>query len=284
MKRTALPFLARPPEVDSYKGIRTYPGFHTTSDYTVAALYALGKIINLIEEDENGVNHVSDYPVVVALDMSSFEKDVDYDAVEMVMETLKYEFQAVLEHVDDISNDDEILDAMRTEVDNSSAEMEIQNNILNTLSEETFSHFKTPLAQVYDHPRILEAIREFAQYNEVPKDILMEATKQYRYLEDINEDRIRAIWFVTPVAEEQANYQDDDYNEAVLQAKWPGFDILSDDEVLGGRYNPAMTLVYGQDGEANVEYHGTTYTRLVQAAPEIAGKISPPPSPPYLPT
>ena len=46
-------------------------------------------------------------------------------------------------------------------------------------------------------------------------------------------------------------------------------------------YNFLSNLVYGEE-TPNVQYHGTTYKRLLQAAPNLESILPKPPSPPYV--
>jgi hypothetical protein len=284
--KLGFPFLADPPMPlgEKYKGIIEYPGFHTTTDFDIAAMYAAGRVNeSFTDNDEEEVHFVTDYPVVVSLNMSGFTPQVDYDAAELVAGQLFDALTQMIEwkHLTDASTDDEILRAM-DETSDMGAERDdayTEDDALNYLSEHTFSHFDNPIGVIKDDPTAVQIVRKFMQTKTVDDSVLMDATKQYRYTEDIPEDRIVGVWFVTPVASEVAWYDKEDFDEEELDRKWPGFDIKDTDQVYSGS-TPHGSLVYGTD--AGDQYHGTTYKRLLSAAPALASVLPKPPSPPYV--
>ncbi len=236
-----------------------------------------------IVEGQDGHMYVTDYPVVVALKVPETAiKDVDYDAVNVVMDTLKYQMEEVVKETENLSDDSEIIDKAQHEIDMYTFESEADiEDPYSLTSEETFSHFSNPLAQIIDNSRFPEMIRDFAETGEVPKDAAMYASQQFRYLEDIPENTIVAVWYLLPMAEEMTDFEMNDDNTS-LEQKWEGFDLLDKGDAWGGLYSPAYTLVYGDAPEYKdgVEYHGTTYLRLLKAAPEL--QLPPPPSPPFI--
>lgn len=281
------PFLAKPPEAwnTKYKGVIEFPGFHTTSSFDIAAAYALGKVKMEIVENEDGTMGVTDYPVVVALSMpESAVKDVDYDAVNFVMDNLKYQLEEIVKEVEDLSNDTAIIDAAQRETDMFTNENEANlEDPYDLTSEDVFSHFQNPLYVIMDNPRFPEMVRDFANTGEVPKDAAMYASQQFRYIEDIPENTIVAVWYLYPMAEEMTDYTryEDESEGQTIEQKWPGFDVLDKDAAWGGYHSPTQTLVFGNPDEVpNLEYHGTTYLRLRNAAPELP--LPDPPSPPFI--
>jgi hypothetical protein len=271
-----------------YKGIIEYPGFHTTDSFNIAAMYAIGRVHqSYTAEDEEGLPYVTDYPVVVSVDMQGFEPKVDYDAVEMVMDSLKTQLDDFLGEVEEEDTDDEILDKLQRYVDfGDFGDQEVQHGALAFLSQTTFGHFDNPIVSINELPNAAQIIREYQQTGKIPDEVLMRATDQFRYTEDVSEGRIRAVWYVRPVANVVELVDGDDES-----SDYPGFDIVDEDAAYGGTWSPSTQLVYQEtpeeqmglpgvdEPERRVEYHGTTYKRLLEITPELG--LPEPPSPPY---
>jgi hypothetical protein len=290
LNKVSFPFLADPPTPshEQYKGIIEYPGFHTTGSFEIAAMYAIGRVNHSFTKEANGVHYVTDYPVVVSLDMSGFEKNVDYDAAKMVAETLKIQLNEFIKYeVKEDDSDEELLDKLQVFADSMETQRDVQDDPLDYLSQEVFGHFQDPFRQLLDMPNAVQIIRDYMQTGKIPDELLMKATNQYRYTEDVSEGRILKVWYITPMAAEMERED----QEGSLQEQWPGFDVATEDDLLGGYHHPTEMLVYEAASDKQlelqlgspervVEYHGTTYDRIKQAAPEL--QLPDPPSPPYL--
>jgi hypothetical protein len=281
----SMPFLAEPPMAsgETYSGIEEFPGFHTADTFEIAAAYAVGRVShNMTEEDELGGHYVTDYPVVVQIDMSGFTPTTDYDAEKMVKEPMVYHLQELISNYNLTvnSDDDEIFEAGQAFMDmgESSDEYTDWSKPYDAIFTQTFSHFNDPLSGLIGDDRFPELVREFIRTGEIDPQYLMEASGQYRYTEDVSEENLRAVWFVQPVAEEAVTYENEE-DEEFLES-WEGFDIASDEDLMGGSFNYMSELVYGE-ATAGTQYHGTTYKRLLQAAPNLEGILPDPPSPPY---
>ena len=281
LKLLAFPFLAQPPEMNPYKGIMEYPGFHTTKNFDIAAQYALGKIrAQEIDEDENGVHYTTDYPVVVALNMENYTKELDYDAAIVVKTSLENWLDNIIKELPEDPTDDDIDASTQDALDFIDMESNaIDSEPLSFLSENAFYHFNSPLGGIMDEPYYPEMVREYIRTKTIPDQVLMDAADQYRYTEDVDAERILAVWYVVPVSNEMAEYHQEDWNEEDFERRWPGFDIIGEDEAYGGYWSPTSQLILGEDPKGDVEYHGTTYKRLLQAAPNL--DLPNPPSPPY---
>jgi len=281
IKLLAFPFLAQPPEMNPYKGIMEYPGFHTTKNFEIAAQYALGKInAQEIDEDENGIHYTTDYPVVVALNMENYKKELDYDAAEIVKDSIEGCLNNIIEDLGEDPTDDDINAVTQEAIDFGDFQSEVlDQDPLAFLSEHTFYHFNNPLGGIMNEPYYPDMVREYMRTKTIPDQVLMDATDQYRYTEDVESDRAVAVWYVAPVSNEMAEYHQDDWDEEDFERRWPGFDIIGEDEAYGGYWSPTVQLMWGDGTKENVEYHGTTYKRLLQAAPEI--DLPQPPIPPY---
>lgn len=286
----AMSFKWQPENVGpKYKGIIEYPGFHTTDTFNIAAMYAVGRVHqSYTEEDEEGFPFVTDYPVVVSVDMLGFEPKVDYDAVKMVLDTLNTQLGDFVQDLEEGATDSDIEHKLQRYVDYTDyADMDdAAHGALDFLSQQTFAHFNNPIEYINGLPDAAQIIREYKQTGKIPDEVLMQATEQFRYTEDVSEGRIRAVWYVRPVADVVALIDGDDES-----ASYPGFDIIDEDSAYGGGWSPDAQLVYEEtpkeqlglpgvdEPERRVEYHGTTYKRLLQIAPEL--NLPEPPNPPY---
>jgi len=286
IKILGMSFMADPPipAHQKYMGIIEYPGFHTTTSFNVAAIYAIGRIEQSYEHtDALGKHYVSDYPVVVALDMTSYEKHTDYDAENFVKESFDVQLGELVKEIEANTTEEEIVDKIQKYIDYSESQQEMQDNPLDYIFQDVFQYFQNPLFTLLDFPNAANIVREYAEKGTLPSDLLMAATEQYRYVTDIDENRITAIYYVTPVASDreimETDWDDPKYEE--IEEKWEGFDIPSIDDIYSGYFSPTHTLVYGAAQEGN-EFHGTTYQRLISAAPFLTGLLPEPPSPPYV--
>jgi hypothetical protein len=283
----AMAFKWQPEDVGpKYKGIIEYPGFHTTDSFNIAAMYAIGRVHQSYTAEDEGVPYVTDYPVVVSVDMQGFEPQVDYDAVKMVMDSFKAQLDDFLGEVEEEDTDDEILDKLQRYVDSGDFnDQDVGHGALDFLSQTTFAHFDTPIYYINELPNAAQIIRDYQQTGKIPDDVLMKATEQFRYTEDVSEGRIQAVWYVTPVANDLL--RESDYEKGYEQ-KYPGFDVVDEDQAYSQSWSPSTQLVYeyqakeqmGLPGvDRRVEYHGTTYKRLLEIAPELG--LPEPPNPPY---
>lgn len=318
-QKLGMGFLADPPipSSEKYKGIIEYPGFHTTKDFDIAAAYAGYRVYSsYTSQDEDGTHYVTDYPVVVALNMAGHHAVTDYDAVEIVKPGLMTELSEIVNGVygkdglTEDSNDDEIRDAAAryTDMAGDYSERDQQDDPIGYVTEDAFSHFRNALCMILEDERFPDAVRLFMQTGEFPDELLIEATNQFRYEEDVDEKRVVGVWFLTPMAGEAVTYEAqeadeaDESGEAAIDARWPGFDVPFEDGLVEGntRFNsqqvyegeasgieeegpqlPLFTPEQLPPPEPDIQYHGTTYLRLLQAAPFLADVLPAPPSPPF---
>ena len=318
-QKLGMGFLADPPipSSEKYKGIIEYPGFHTTKDFDIAAAYAGYRVYSsYTSQDEDGTHYVTDYPVVVALNMAGHHAVTDYDAVEIVKPGLMTELSEIVNGVygkdglTEDSNDDEIRDAAAryTDMAGDYSERDQQDDPIGYVTEDAFSHFRNALCMILEDERFPDAVRLFMQTGEFPDELLIEATNQFRYEEDVDEKRVVGVWFLTPMAGEAVTYEAQEADEAdesggaAIDARWPGFDVPFEDGLVEGnkRFNsqqvyegeasgieeegpqlPLFTPEQLPPPEPDIQYHGTTYLRLLQAAPFLADVLPAPPSPPF---
>ena len=276
LSKTSMPFLANPPmsQAETYQGILEYPGFHTASTFEVAAAYAVGRVLNWsTEEDDSGNHYVTDYPVVVKLDMSEFSPKTDYDAEELVKVTLKSQLDQFIDLYDVTSmSDGEIEEAGQEFIEDSyldSGDFVDWSDSGASISEVTFSFFENPFPVFLNLTDFSNLVRNYLVTKEIPDNVLMEVTQQFRYTEDVPENNLKAVYYLTPISK----VVDSDYG-------WDGFLVPSMEDFSYGSFDYEYELVYGDDSSEG-QYHGTTYNNLLNAAPEL-GKGLPEPPKPYI--
>ncbi len=287
---------------DQYAGIEEYPGFHTTGDFTIAATYAIGRVSqSYTEENEDGAHHVTDYPVVVSVDMSGLQPVVDYDAVEISWPILVDQISAlsISPEMTDEEIEDEVVEYVEMG-DFSSGESSMHDDAIHQLSDIAFHSMQNPLGGIMHEPGLGGYIRQFLLDGSFPDDLKMKAADQYRYVSDTSSERILKVWFVKPVAEEHITSLENGDDGAIeaMEARWPGFDLFDEDALFGGYADYKSEEVWDGGSQeasdqqnlfsdeqiqstATVSYHGTTLSRLLQAAPHLEGQLPAPPSPPY---
>lgn len=273
-------------------GVHSHPGFHTAKSFEVASCYALMRCNDSEQEGNYAIHYVSDYPVVAIFDMRGFKKYLDYDADVTVRETLDDQIKNIVNEYVDIENydDDRILDIVYRESkfdDGFSCGWD--SNAIDIYGANIYDYMSFPLRVICEEKWIPGLIRGYARTRCIPDWVLMYVTGQYRYIEDIPEERVIGVYYLRPLSPHFFN-DDESYDEEAR--RWPGFDCETMSDIYA--YSPTHTLVYGDDvleekqidmfgHEISVEYHGTTLDLFKQAAPNIASKLPEPPCPPYKP-
>lgn len=271
-------------------GVHSHPGFHTTNSLEIAGLYAIVRCNDSEHEGSYSFHFVLDYPVVAILDMRGFKKHLDYDADITVREVLEDQIKCIVdEHVDIINYDDkQIQNIVWRECDSYESCFGDVNrglNVIDAYSAHIYNFMEFPLRIISEENWTPQIIKEYAKTRRFPDWVLMYITGQYRYLQDIPEDRVMGLYYLRPLSPDSFDYEDD-------VSKWPGFDCENIFEI--DVYSPTYTLVYGRDvledkqidifeHTPGVEYHGTTLSLFKKAAPVIGSNLPEPPCPPYKP-
>lgn len=278
--KQAFPFLPEPDisTDERYGGFVTHPGFHTTEDIDIAAAYALGRVLNNYTEHEEGeAAYVTDYPVVAVINTEGAEKYTDYDAENFALDGLKVTLEEMRsEGINEESSNEEIRTAAYEALEfyEHQSELSPVSSPMDFFSEQVFMHFTNPLNEdIVDHPDFPDAVRNYMKTgNWTHTQMLMQMTNQYRYTVPI--DNLVGVYFVQPIAEVMSDYDSD---VEMHEREWAGFDIPWVDDLYSGNFEPVYKLVWGED--PGLEYHGTTFSRLQAAFPDIT--FPEPPSPPY---
>jgi hypothetical protein len=267
-------FLARPENVRLYagtRGIDEFPGFHTASFIDISAPYA-----QMRYEQSQG----KDYPVIVQLNMRGLEKFADYDAFafikEPLIDTIKFNLSNVY-NAEAIRNDlaslsespvfsphDQTLP--QTTIDSLFLLHPMNGNLEGVLLDLTSDLTDEELINLF------KSIRD----EKVPESFLAALTGQFRYLEDVEEDRITAVYYMKPFwSKIVPNWDHPEFDEEVEnfieEAINAGFSIVFDTQEA----EPEYSLVWGtptRDGE----FHGTSYLALKKAVPNLFKQLPKP--------
>lgn len=316
LRRIAMAFLAEPdlPSGEQFSGVGSHPGFHTTENFDVAATYAVSRVAqSFTETAEDGTHYVTDYPVVVSLDMAGYQPQPDYDAEKVVLGGLTDQINYFVQDqgLSPESSDEEINDALQDLADAGDYDTdEPPGDWLGEMWKFTHGHHRDPLVSLWlaDEDMAIQGVRYYMQTGQISEDVLMAATDQYRYTEDVSEIRLRAVWYVVPVATDLSDWQaeESDYFEGdpreQMELSWPGFELFDRDDFYSFSMSFSSEQVWEDPDpqldedvadqlplfspeqlprEPVIQYHGTTLSRLLQASPGLEGQLPVPPSPPY---
>jgi hypothetical protein len=292
-------FLARPniPHHDVMPGVDTHPGFHTSDDVNNACYYALtrcDKYLDSLHEINQNIYYVYDYLVIAIMDMRGLKKHLDYDADVTVRNIFEDNIKCIVDEYPGIEkfSDNKIMNILRKEAESyNHLDFQSADNSIDAYAISIFNPMISPLMNFMEYSWAADIIRKYAETKTIPDWVLMLITGQYRYTEDVDENRIIGIYYITPLSP----YVFEDTKESEEEEKkWPGFDCPYINDIIHGLYDPQKTLVYGYDVlnedqidifgyEPKLEYHGTILSLFKKAAPEIAKKLPEPPCPPYKP-
>lgn len=303
-------FLAKPAKFRGRQmmGVVEYPGFHTTDLYGVACAYAHGKVEDLATTEwgatiRKGWNDpMADYPVVVSLVMNGLERLPDFDAFEYYADPvaqLLEEFEHSGEDLTVKGFDEFIGSGFEDSLDNPSDLWGALDQLLMGTAMDRVSGSMRDFFLSQPDPD--EALRRAMDDPKDPR-LLMFASRQYRYLENVSEHRICAVDYMKPFFGKLLPHWDDPewesqgWERRVENIEKAGYATVSLTDVYDGRDPCETTNVYsvppetiipdrGQElmpwGERKprVEYHGTSYVNLRRAAPRLMRRLPVPPEP-----
>ena len=284
------PFLAQPPEASyqgrTMRGVHSHPGFHTSENMDVVMPYAQAKAepASAMSGDWG-----SDFPVILGLDMEGLEYFSDYDVdqqFERVRDAFHGElssFDTFIEASDQIANEDEgAFD------DNPIYELKagvgggfilFAREAAEQEPARKFASYVLDLDEV-DQRVAFRGLRD----RELPTEMLAEALEQRRYLDDVDDNRLKVIYFMQPVWE--MLYLP--YDEGLTQLATSyfiesltdnGFKVYTTEDAMEGDLNePDVHLAWGKPSDG-LQYHGTSYKNLLAAVPALKGRLRRPPAP-----
>jgi hypothetical protein len=248
------------------RGVASHPGFHTGETIEIAAPYAQARF-------EQGIGSTyGDYPVIVTLDMKGLRALTDYDAEMGVREAIVDIVQGnkVLT-LDDLQH---VCDADKeTERPDSALEaLFLMHPAIHDPSCALLSYLED-LGPVVVHAILSEIMR-----GKVRMTLLRDVTQQYRYLDPVDASRITNVSYMRPFWLYILEWDRGEREERLVNAvEGLGFAVAGpyDEPIIEGLL--VYKRPYGRN--ARIEYHGTSYLRLLQAAPELASVLPVPPSP-----
>lgn len=278
-------FLAIPPEFHGpgTHGVASHPGFHTAQDSETTYAYAQTKVVPEDLDDElsslgpAGIC-LDDYPVVVAIDMQGLEALTDYDAIEFVKpriidvanEVVRQDSEDLLAELESYA---ECGDMWRLEPETALGFIfEMGAPVMQDPSGALHS-----VAEQQDDPD--EFIRLLAA-GKVDDEVLAEITGQYRYVQDVSSDRIVSVHYLAPWFPRIFDCEiDDSAGELAEKLEQAGWAIVDQSDVNAFHLREKTRDIYSRSEPqgARIEYHGTSYLNLLQAAPEL--KLPKPPLP-----
>lgn len=274
-------------------GTARYPGFHTADRVETTLPYAQMKLGHDVpsDPDEDPILGLSDYPVIVTLDMNGLDPKPDADVV-WARNDLQDAFREISEEMKNVS-DDSLLDVLLEYVESTATSEDAESfgagsdavEALFSLSGVTSSQILHALSNYVetlsgaDLIAVLTALRDGL----VRDDVLMAAIGQYRYTVDVPESRILCVRYIQPYfGVVLADPQDSEEEERLERIEAAGYVPLTEEDVFSG--SDRMTVVEdveirSEPAGARVEFHGTTYHNLLSAAPGLVSTLPVPPEP-----
>jgi hypothetical protein len=279
-------------------GVHSHPGFHTAGSLEIAGCYAQEKVVShpatLFLKPET---LLSDYPVIVVVDMDGYVPKADYDAER----TMAPAVRDVLSEFFRMNPEASRRDLTRwLEMDTYEEQEAIErgypaNSALFRIGSWRVMDPAGALRDFVDGyagDDAMDLLREFARTGKASDAFLCALSDQYRYTEDVDERRVAKVLYVKPFWPDVLDYQADqdvdefDPGQAVDDAQLSerleelGWATLDVEDV--GRGNAAFSTkaVYqSRRAPARPEYHGTSYRNLISAAPGIGRRLPIPPKP-----
>ncbi|MCH9802153.1 MAG: hypothetical protein K0U62_11585 [Actinomycetia bacterium] len=271
------PFLARP---ESYRGgtsigVEEYPGFHTAGDREIALAYAYAKTPPPPTVREG------DFPVLIGLDMRGYERLLDYDAVISLLPVV----QTMLEEAPTLDDWYEIL-----EISYAEAEVDFPPSAAAHAFQVALSHIiegggidPDSFADTREYTTFRDDILNLPGNNfqgaekhlsPFTRKVLMGAVQQYRYLDDVPEERVVSVEILQPMWDEILRFDEDEKVDLLDDLGW---NLTHEDDVAEFSV-PIKVLVdfeWPRNPGARIEYHGTSLYNLLAAAPGLREDIEP---------
>lgn len=283
MRHRRNPFLARPEKFRGPQtfGTRSHPGFHTCREPGLAVPYAQFKGGDIALPVWFRV--LRDYPVIVGLDMRGFKAVLDFDAVKTSM---PYLVDAAREAVRRAAWPDErldVLEEMAEEERDPAIPLHQVRNVVTALFLVFCQRIDDPVRGLAAFVRGLDDpgrfIGELAEHRISDED-LMEIVGQYRYLDDVPEDRVVSVDYMTPFWHEVLDPDARGARERIAQLRSEGWSVVTPESLFEDRVPLRLARTWSQPvAGARIEYHGTSYRNLLEAAPHLRGALPVPPRP-----
>ena len=269
-------------------GVSTHPGFHTAVNEETTYAYAQQKVVPAEARDLFSLGEdpaealLDDYPVVVTLDMSGLQQHVDYDAVHFVQPRL-WDLAKIIVAQAAIDGA-EILDTLDEYVEYGEETKDVSDDVVHYLYEYGSSVVENPAGSLLEFAMEQTDPNEFLTRlaeRKLSDEALADITGQYRYLDDVPTSRILAVHYLKPwwpaILDCELEESDAELASRLDEAGW---NVLSMDIVLSDDLYVDSEVVYRVSPRpccVRVEYHGTSYQNLRDAAPELDLPVPPAP-------
>jgi len=268
------------PQMKGVVGPGGLPGFHTTVDFDTAITYAYAKVADLLGDLDDGI---PDYPVVVTLDMAGLVPEPDWDAEQLVRETLIGAAKSALSVHLDIH---EAMEWLVQDLDSRGAPANVHAYLEEHLVSAHATSRLRDVLETHDDPETL--LTQIAA-GDLSPDLLAQITGQFRYTTDISSDRIIDVTYVRPYWPTILSFEAADEGKietieaagftVVTEEDTLNFDMVSDLKTAWQRRG-RQTRLFGES--ERLEYHGTSFRNLRRAAPDVPLPDPPPPFDPAL--
>jgi len=311
MRRNA--FAARPKHFHGrpLHGTIKFPGFHTTDILDIAKAYAHAKVDAMTPSEwgatlKKGWTYpMWDYPVIVTLDMRGLKALPDYDAFEYWLQPAADFLREFMQYSPYMRDTTFAKFERYLNTYDGDTEQETPHNTSDALGQiwgmfgtsDVAYRIRSWLEAQLDPDAALRAVLRNPQRD----DFLMNIAHQYRYDQDIEEKRITGVWYMLPFFDklwphyDDPEWESDQCEKRIDNIEAAGYATITMGNITDNQDPSALILVYeappprqvaeqlhmfGHKPEPRLEYHGTTYKNLCDAARELAKRIPKPP-PPY---
>ena len=276
-------------------GTVTVPGFHTATNIETTFPYAQQKV-TVPDDIEDLGDGLTDYPVIVELDMEGLIPLPDYDAIdtrgtiEDILGSLPHEMRETSwrkskSAFDALCNLAEYDGDYDKYIPDSGAEGTSAGGLfyLTMLHPGVVAGSMREVLEQYPDPdKILLLWLEHG----IPDSALIDIQGQRRYTVPVSSDRIIAVYYMTPYIHSVLPMYWDDEGESAVEVKEYaeeaealGYLALTDDNLYEFSNPTHPDEVWRKDKIASPEFHGTSYCNLEKAAPEIMPYLPTPPKP-----
>lgn len=282
------PFLAQPTAHRGLvmAGVLTHPGFHTGSSLSICQPYAQAKVLDYLPDTwgKELQRHVMrDYPVIVELDMHGLPFEIDYDAANWFNDAV----QAAISESEDYDDLYSYLDFAATEEEMPETMIEALFYLSGAKPDRAVYNLRDWLQNQKDPYEAFARVKK----DGIPDDLLAQVSGQFRYTQDVPTGRIVAVNYIRPVFDYLFPHYDDPewhFDKVIERIESLGYDtvtlenVYDGSEVLTVAHRIGMTKLW-READQRIEFHGTSLSNLLAAAPELEGLLPTPPPPFRLP-
>jgi len=249
---------------------RELPGFHTATNKNMTAIYAQAAFEVSRESLPYSINYY-DYPVIVGVNVLGLKSFFDWDAINKTIPT-------IIDVIDSHESYDDLLKFIDfVEMESKFTETAIEaleelNHNYQNPAQACISFFQDVDPEYGE--RIFDLIKKDPQNEKIQK-LFLQWVGQYRYEDVIGLDRIVSIDYMTPFFPHILKY--DASEKIVDEIVDLGFAPLTEDDYYYLSLELETVYQIPIPEEHIIQYHGTSYSAVTEAFPEL--ELPYPPSP-----